>query len=187
MYRRLFWFFLLSAPALAFDSAQLKKVVPMPAAIKTAALSGIAVDSSERVWVTDPANNQVHQFSAAGDYVQSLGHRGKNNGEFDGPHGIAASAEGLLYIADSGNARVQIFSLDGKFQDSFGQKGSEPGQFHSPWLLAVSRDGVVLVADKDASRVQLFSKDGVFLHAIEVGAPVDGLAVDAAGRLLHVS
>src|SRR5437016_5976746 len=90
---------------------------------------------------------------------------------------------GLLYVADSDNARVQIFTLDGKYMGSFGQKGSEPGQFRAPWLLAVSRDGVVLVADKDSSRVQFFSKDGVYLQAIDAGAPIDGLAVDPAGRL----
>src|SRR5207302_7701795 len=67
--------------------------------------------------------------------------------------------------------------------DTFGQKGAETGQFRAPWHLTVSRDGVVLSADKDSSRVQFFSKDGVFLHAIDVGAPVDGLAVDPAGRL----
>ena len=49
--------------------------------------------------------------------------------------------------------------------------------------MAVSRDGVVLISDKDASRIQFFSKDGVFLHSIDVGAPIDGLAVDNAGRL----
>src|SRR6185436_3088875 len=69
------------------------------------------------------------------------------------------------------------------FHDFFGQKGSEPGQFRAPWLVSVSRDGVILIVDKDSSRVQLFSKDGIFLHAIDVGAPIDGLAVDAAGRL----
>src|SRR5258706_10825419 len=76
-----------------------------------------------------------------------------------------------------------MVSLEGKYVDSFGQKGSEPGQFRAPWFVAVSRDGVVLVADKESSRVQFFSKDGVFLHAIDVGAVIDGLAVDTAGKI----
>ena len=41
----------------------------------------------------------------------------------------------------------------------------------------------MVVSDKDASRVQFFSKDGVYLHAIDVGASIDGLAVDVTGRL----
>ncbi len=182
-HRSLLFFLLLGAPAFAFESIQLKKIIPAPAGSKTASLTQIAVDSSGRIWVTDPVNDQLHQFSAEGEFVQSLGRHGIAPGEFAAPHGMAVSADGLLYIADSGNGRIEIFSTDGKYQDSFGQKGSEPGQFRAPWLVSVSRDGVVLVADKDASRVQFFSKDGVFLHAVDVGAPIDGMSVDTAGRL----
>ena len=183
MFRRVLLIFLLSAPVFAFESVQLKKTIPAPAAAKTPALNQIAVDSTGRLWVTDPANDMLHQYSADGEFVQSIGHHGEQPGEFAGPHGIAVSPDGLLYVADSGNQRVEIFTLDGKFQDSFGQKGSEQGQFRQPWLVAVSRDGVVLVADKDSTRVQYFSKDGIFLRAIDVGAPIDGLAVDPAGRI----
>jgi DNA-binding beta-propeller fold protein YncE len=183
MLRRLAILLCLCAPAFAFESVQLKKTIPAPPAAKTAAFTGIAVDASGRLWATDPANDQVHQFSSDGEFVQSIGRHGIGPAEFSDLHGIAVSADGLVYVADSGNARIQIFNTDGKYQDSFGQKGSEPGQFHTPWLVAVSRDGVVLVTDKDSSRVQFFSKDGIFLHAIDVAAPVDGLAVDAAGHL----
>ena len=183
MLRRIAFFLILSTQAFAFESVQLKKTLPAPAGAKTASLTGIAVDPSGRVWTSDPANDQLHQYSAQGEFVQSIGRHGIGQAEFSTPHGLAVSPEGLLYVADSANARIQILTLDGKYQDSFGQKGSEPGQFRAPWELAVSRDGVVLVADKDSSRVQFFSKDGVFLHAIDVGAPVDGLAVDGAGKL----
>jgi len=178
-----FLFCLVPLNAFAFESVQLKKTITAPSGAKSPTLTQIAVDNSGRLWVTDPANDQVHQYSPEGEFVQSLGRRGVKPGEFAAPHGIAASADGLLYIADSGNQRVQIFTLDGKFSDSFGQKGSEPGQFHEPWLISVSRDGIVLVVDKDAQRVQFFSKDGIFLHLIDVGIPIDGLAVDPAGRL----
>lgn len=184
MSRRLLLCFLwLAPPAFAFDSIQLKKIIPAPAAHKTSALTGAAVDVAGRLWLTDTLNHQVHLYSADGNFLQTLGGRGAGPGQFESPHGIAAGADGVIYVADTGNHRVQIFSPEGKFLDAFGQKGSDPGQFRSPWLVAVSRDGVVLVSDKDASRVQFFSKDGVYLQAIDAGAPVDGLAVDIAGRL----
>lgn len=179
----LLFFFFLSHSALAFDSVQLKKIIPAPAAAKTPVLTQIAVDSTGRIWVADPANDQIHQYSPESEFVQSIGHRGAGPGQFMTPHGVAVSSGGRLYAADSGNARIEIFSLDGKYVDSFGQKGSEPGQFRTPWLVAVSRDGVVLVSDKESSRVQLFSADGVFLHAIDTGAAIDGLAVDPAGHI----
>src|ERR1700687_1997959 len=182
MLRRTAILLCLCAPAFAFESVQLKKTIAAPAGVKGSALTAITVDSSRRIWVTDPANDIIHQFSPEGEFLQSIGKHGAGQGEFSIPHGLAASADGLLYVADSANARIQIFSSDGKYMDAFGQKGSEQGQFRAPWLLTVSRDGVVLVADRDSSRVQFFSKDGIFLHAIDTGAPVDGLAVDPAGR-----
>jgi sugar lactone lactonase YvrE len=170
-------------PALAFDSIQLKKTIPAPPALKSSALTGVAVDATGRLWITDSLNNQVHLYSAEGEYLQSFGGRGIGAAQFMSPHGIAVSPNGQIYVADSGNQRIQILSPDGKFLQSFGQKGTDPGQFHTPWLVAVSRDNVVLVTEKDGSRVQFFSKDGVFLHTIDVGTPIDGLAVDQAGRL----
>jgi len=181
--RQILGLLLLCAPAFAFDSIQLKKTIPAPAALKSTALTGAAVDSLGRIWITDSQNHQVHLYSAEGDFLQSFGGRGTGPGQFQSPHGIAAGPNGLIYVTDSGNQRVQVLSQDGKFLDPFGQKGSDPGQFRTPWLVAVSRDGVVLVTDKDSSRVQFFSKDGIYLHAIDVGAPIDGLAVDAAGRI----
>jgi sugar lactone lactonase YvrE len=184
MFRRFFLCVLfLTAPAFAFDSIQLKKTIPAPPALKSSALAGVAADAIGRLWITDAQNHAVHLYSAEGEFLQSFGSRGAGPGQFQSPHGIAVSPEGRIYVADSGNQRIQILSQEGKFLDSFGQKGSDPGQFHTPWLVAVSRDGVVLVTEKDASRVQFFSKDGIFLHTIDAGAPIDGLAVDQAGRL----
>src|SRR6266513_1106162 len=159
MRRRFAFLMLLCAPAFGFESVQLKGIILAPAEAKTAALSGIAVDSTGHIWVTDTANDQLHEYSPKGEFLQTIGRHGQGAGEFSAPHGIAASSDGLVYVADSDNARIQIFSLDGKFQDTFGQKGGETGQFRAPWHLTVSRDGVVLIADKDSSRVQFFSKD----------------------------
>jgi DNA-binding beta-propeller fold protein YncE len=174
---------LLGAPAWAFDSAQLKKIISAPASVKSPVFASVAVEASGRIWISDSANHQLHAYNASGEYTDSVGKRGIGPGEFTNPQGIAVSPEGQLYVADSGNARVQILSSEGRFLDSFGQRGAEPGQMKAPWLITISRDGVVLVVDKDASRVQLFSKDGVFLQAIETSTPIDGLTVDPAGRI----
>ena len=80
MFRRLILLFFLASPALAFESVQLKKTIPAPASIKTPALTQIAVDRTGRLWVTDPANDSLHQFSPEGDFVQSLGHHGVGAG-----------------------------------------------------------------------------------------------------------
>jgi DNA-binding beta-propeller fold protein YncE len=174
---------LLTGPALAFDSIQLKKTIPAPATLKSATFGGAAIDAGGKLWIADPINNQVFLYSADGEFQQAIGSKGPGPEQFMNPHGIATGPNGQVYVADSGNQRIQILTQDGKFLDSFGQKGSDAGQFRTPWLVAVSRDGVVLISEKDASRVQFFSKDGIFLHMIDTGAPIDGLAVDQAGHI----
>jgi DNA-binding beta-propeller fold protein YncE len=175
---------LLSATStLAFDTIQLKKILTAPPGLKAATPTAIAVDNAGRAWVSDSQNHQILVYSAEGEFLQAVGHRGIAPGEFMSPQGIAAGPDGLIYVVDSDNQRIQIFAPDGKFLDSFGQKGSEPGQFHVPNLIAISRDNVLAITDEDSSCVQFFSKDGVFLSAIDVGAPIDGLAVDVTGRI----
>jgi len=174
---------LFAQPAYCFDSVQLKKTLYAPASSKSFSPTCIAVDDSGRTWVTDPQNNRLLLFTAAGDFLQAVGERGSGAGQFQQPEGVAVDADGNAYVADSGNGRIQVFSPDAKFVTAFGERGSDPGQFKTPWTIAVSRDGVVVVADKEADHVQLFSKDGVFLHTLDVGAPVDGLAIDPAGRI----
>lgn len=183
---RLFLLLLAVSPLLAFDSVQLKTTLTAPSSAKFAPQS-VAADSSGRVWVTDSAQHQLLLFSAAGQVTQTIGKKGMAAGDFQSPQGVALDADGFVYVADSGNHRIQVFNPEGKFQDAFGEKGSEPGQFKEPTFIAVSQDGVVFVVDKQSSRIQLFSKDGVFYRALEIGYPIAGLTVDAAGRFYTIN
>src|ERR1051326_6713823 len=106
-HRSFLLFLLLSSSAFAFESVQLKKVIPPPANSKGTLFTQIAIDASRQIWVTDPANDRLIQYGAQGDFLQSVGHHGTGPGEFASPHGIGASTDGLLYVADSDNARIQ--------------------------------------------------------------------------------
>lgn len=170
-------------PAFSYDSVQLKSTLSTPEGLKNFTPTGAAVDASGRLWITDPANHQILLYSATGELVLRTGKAGQAPGDFQEPHGIAVDAQGNAYVADSGNQRIQVFTPDGKPSFVFGEKGSEPGQLKTPWLLDISADGTILVSEKEGSRVQLFSKDGIFLRLIETGAPIDGLAIDASGRI----
>lgn len=173
----------LSAPVAAFESVQLKKSFSVPEGQSSYLPSAVAADRTGRFWVSDPATHQVLAYSAAGELQQRLGKLGSALGEFQDPHGLAVDRLGNLFVADRGNHRVQVFGPEGNVRLAFGEKGSEPGELHDPWSIAVSGDGVVFVSEKDGTRVQLFSHDGIFLRSLEIGTPIDGIAVDAAGRL----
>ncbi len=174
---------LLFGRAQAFDSVQLKTDVLLASAPKTFTPAGVAVDHDGRIWVTNSESHELLLFSRDGAILQHIGKRGSRPGEFQQPHGIAIDSSGQIYVADSGNNRVQAFSADGKWLGAFGEKGNGPGQFNTPWTLAASHDGDLVIGEKDQSRLQLFSRDGVFLNAFDTGSAIDGLAINAGGKI----
>ena len=73
--------------------------------------SGIAVDSSNNVYVADIGNNnRIEKFSSSGNYLTQWGSSGSGNGQFYSPQGIAVDSTGnFIYVADFGNHRIQVF------------------------------------------------------------------------------
>ena len=72
--------------------------------------SGIAVDSSGNVYVSDYANNRIQKFSWDGTFITKWGTAGSGDGEFGGFVGIAVDSSGNVYVPDLGNHRIQKFS-----------------------------------------------------------------------------
>jgi tripartite motif-containing protein 71 len=68
---------------------------------------GIAVDATERVYVTEEHRCQV--FGADGSFAFAWGQLGSGPGQFTSPVDIAIDASDTIYILDQGNGRVQKF------------------------------------------------------------------------------
>ncbi len=152
--------------------------------------AGIALDSQERVYVTDEWLNRVSVFSGDGDFLHAWGSTGPNPGQLDGPSGIVFDPQDNLYLVDSRNHRVQVFSADGALQAAWGKLGSGDGEFNAPWGITLDADGYVYVSDHKNSRVQKFTPGGEFVA--QFGAPGTGrgqlqrpagVAVDPDGDL----
>ena len=72
--------------------------------------AGIAIDTQDRVYVTEIGNDRVQVFDKDGQFLTSLGNKGSGNGEFGNLHGIAVDkATGWIYVADTANNRIQVF------------------------------------------------------------------------------
>jgi DNA-binding beta-propeller fold protein YncE len=152
--------------------------------------AGIALDSQERVYVTDEWLNRISVFDKDGNFLRQWGAAGSDEGEFDGPSGIAIDPQDVLYIVDSRNHRVQKFTKEGLFLTTWGSLGSGEGQFNAPWGITIDQQGHVYVADHKNHRVQKFTADGKFVSQFgrygtgkgQLNRP-SGVAVDPDGDI----
>ncbi|MCK4260012.1 MAG: 6-bladed beta-propeller [Halanaerobiales bacterium] len=71
---------------------------------------GIAVDSSENIYIADSKNNRIVVLNGAGEYIRKIGQTGNRNAEFIKPLGITIKND-KLYVSDAGNKRIQILRI----------------------------------------------------------------------------
>ncbi|HPB18567.1 MAG TPA: tetratricopeptide repeat protein [Candidatus Cloacimonas sp.] len=66
---------------------------------------------NNKLYAVDSKSCKVFIYNAlTGDYIDSFGGKGSQNGQLKMPTGIAIDSEGMVYIADQGNYRIAIFS-----------------------------------------------------------------------------
>lgn len=123
------------------------------------------------------------------------------------PQAIVYDAGGNLYIADRGNRRLRRVTPAGVISTiagtgnagATGDGGPATAATLSPWRLAVGRGGEIYFSDIDNNRIRRIGTDGVITAvagtgsdvfsgegqpAVTTGLDPQGIAVDAAGRLL---
>jgi DNA-binding beta-propeller fold protein YncE len=103
------------------------------------------------------------KFSKDGKFITAWGKHGKNQGEFDTPHGIALDSEGRVYVADRANNRVQVFDPNGKFI-------AEWKQFGRPSDVAIDAHDMIYVADSQSDA----KTNAPFKQGIRIGSVKDG-------------
>ncbi len=79
--------------------------------------TGIAVDSSAKVYAADLRNYRIQKFDSNGNFLAKWGTQGAGEGLFELPSGIDVDSAGNVYVADTGNNRIQ------KFEQTFRIKG----------------------------------------------------------------
>ena len=124
---------------------------------------GVAVDSSNNVYVADGSNNRVEKFDSNGNYLTRWGSQGTGNGQFEGLVGIAVDSSNNVYVVDGNNERVEKFDSNGNDLTQWGSPGTSNGQFEQPFGIAVDSSNNVYVIDEENDRVEKFTSNGMYL------------------------
>jgi len=148
--------------------------------------TGIAIDSSNNVFVADTGNHLIKRFDSSGACTAELAATGIT-GSFD-PTYLAVASSGNLYAVD-GN-RIAIVNSDGSYNSEFDGTGSS-GTFSSPTGIAIDGSGDVYVADTGNNKLKKFNSDGSF-DTLEINGSTGGgsaftnpkgVALDTSGNI----
>jgi uncharacterized protein (TIGR03663 family) len=71
----------------------------------------LSADSTGHIFVTDPDNARVIEYTTKGEVVRYWEDGGPNAGAFNLPIGIAVDPQGGVWLVDSGNGRLLHFTL----------------------------------------------------------------------------
>ena len=128
---------------------------------------GVAVDSSDNVFVADSGNNRIRKITPAGvvstlagsteGFADGIG----NTAQFNGPLGVAVDSSGNVYVADSYNHLIRkitpagvVSTLAGTGTEGFADGTGDTAQFYFPTGVAVDSYGNVYVADSNNHRIR---------------------------------
>jgi len=75
------------------------------------------VDDKENIYLLDTGNGRIQKFDKNGQFLKSIGRKGKGPGEFNFPNGIKLTEDSIL-IYDPENIRITSLTLEGNFLDS---------------------------------------------------------------------
>ena len=132
--------------------------------------SHIAVDSRDRVYVSQREDPPVLVFDGEGNYITSWG-----NGILADAHGMYITSDDEVFVVDRDAHEVLKFDTDGRVLLRIGtrDRASLHAPFNHPADVAVSPGGEIYVADGYGnSRVHKFSAQGQLL--LSWGSPGTG-------------
>lgn len=122
--------------------------------------NGIAVDSSDDVYVADSNDGRLAIFDSKGKLAGSV-QRGVGDGDLGLPRGVAIHGD-RLYVVDTTAQAVKVYDIGGgaaevpSYIGSFGVEGFEDGAFQYPNGIAIDGDGRIYVTDRENNRVQVW-------------------------------
>ena len=172
---------------------------------------GIAIDSSNNLYIADKGNSRIRKISASGAVTTVAGYilSGYADGaasvaRFKNPQAIAVdSSNGTVYVADTANNRIRKITSDGTVSTLAGSTAGNldgqgtAAQFYSPAGIIIDSSGNLIVSDYFNNVIKKVSSSGLVttyagsgysdgvdstLAASSFYFPV-GMSMDSAGNI----
>ena len=137
---------------------------------------GVAVDSMNRVIVSDRDNNRVQVFSQDGDRLWTIDGTGSGDNCFQGPWGLSLDPQGNIHVAASGSNTIKVFTPEGTYVRSYGDVKYPSG-------VAVGEEGYSFVTEWDGGCLTIFDPQGQKIHTVGNLNKPHRLALDLRGSL----
>jgi len=162
--------------------------VKIPDDVKLGAMSAVAIDKQDNVYILHRGEPPLLAFDAEGKFL-----RGWGTGLFKVPHGLRIDRDGHLWTTDNGNHVLRQFDAEGKLLKTLGVEGqgkSGADGFKAPDDLVFDSQGNFYVADAGNARIAKLDPAGKFV--MQWGkkgkgpgefATAHSLAIDAQDRI----
>ena len=131
--------------------------------------NGIAVTSTQDVYVVDSEQHQVKVYDAQGDFKHAFGAEGSEDDQLNFPSDIVLNeALGEVYVTDFWNERVTVFGLAGSWLRHLPTPANEQGDpiYLRPTGLGIDPAGNLYIVDNALSTVTVVNPQGVLQDVI---------------------
>ncbi len=133
--------------------------------------SGVWVDASGNIFLTDSLNNRVREVTASNGFIQTIAGDGSGDGDagpatsglLDAPFGVAVDGTGNLFIADSLDSVIRevvaatgnITTVAGTFTAGFDGDGQALNvDLNNPYGVFVDGSGDIFIADSQNNAIR---------------------------------
>ena len=160
-----------------------------PRGIEWGAVSGVAVDDQDQVWVFTRSVPPIQVYSAEGKLVRAWGEK-----DIQTAHHLKIDSSGNVWVSDIGRHVVMQFTPAGELLRTLGtpdEPGEDETHLNKPTDMAITAEGDVFVSDGYGNnRIVHFGPDGRFVKAWGKLGTAPGefslphaIALDSRGRL----
>jgi DNA-binding beta-propeller fold protein YncE len=119
-----------------------------------ATISGLAVDSSGNLYVSDDLNRRIQKFDRQGNFVEKWTKGASGN--FELPGQIAIDSYGNVFFLEKRQNKVYALDSSGKYLCDWGSEGTADGQFKTPFGIALGNNESLYIVELSGNRVQKF-------------------------------